>query len=329
MKTSLKPNITRLSDAVLDAETRIRPHIRETPLDRSHHLSEAGNCNAYLKLEHLQITGSFKLRGAMNKVLSLSAHDLEKGIIAASTGNHGMAVSFASHQRGVTPTIYMKNGASPEKVALITSFGGKAVFFGDNPVDAENRAREISQQSGQIFISPYNDPEVIAGQGTIGVEIHRQLSSADVVFIAVGGGGLISGVGSYLKAVNPKVKIVGCWPENSRVMYESIKAGRAIDYPEQPTISDSTAGGVEEGAITIELCREVMDDSVLVSEAQIFDAMKLIMQKERWLIEGAAGVAVAGFLKRKEACAGKNVVIVLCGRNIPLDRLQAVFRGES
>jgi len=125
------------------------------------------------------------------------------------------------------------------------------------------------------------------------------------------------------------VKVVGCWPENSRVLYESIKAGRAIDYPEQPTISDSTAGGVEEGAITVDLCRQLIDDFVLVSEAQICDAMKLIIQKERWLIEGAAGVAVAGFLKHKTACVGKNVVVVLCGRNIPLEKLEAVFRAVA
>src|SRR5438270_4324366 len=205
---------------ILRVEGRIRPYVIETPLERSSYLSETGGADVYLKLEHLQHTGSFKLRGAMNKVLSLSERNLRSGIVAASTGNHGMAVSYAARQRGVSPTIYMKKGASPEKVALIQSFGGRAEFYGDNPVDAENKAREVSQQTGQVFISPYNDPDVIAGQGTLGLELHRQLKSIDAVFISVGGGGLISGIGSYLKSVNANVSVVGCWPENSRVMYE-------------------------------------------------------------------------------------------------------------
>ena len=326
-KTNVSGSSSELAKEVLQAEALIRPHVRETPLERSAHLSAAGDCQVYLKLEHLQHTGSFKLRGAMNKVLSLSSQDLKKGIIAASTGNHGMAVSYAARKRGVTPTIYMKKGASPDKVSLIKSFGGKAEFYGENPVDAENRARGISQQTGQIFISPYNDPQVIAGQGTLGVEIHRQLDPVDVVFIAVGGGGLISGMASYLKSVNPGVKIVGCWPETSRVMCECIKAGRVIEYPEQPTISDSTAGGVEKGAITLDLCSELIDDFVLVSEREILDAMRLILREERWIVEGAAGVAVAALLKHKSACAGKNVVALLCGRNITVDKMNTVFNS--
>src|SRR5438477_316260 len=196
MKTSLKPNIASLSDAVLDAETRIRPHIRETPLDRSHHLSSTAGANVYLKLEHLQHTGSFKLRGAMNKVLSLSPEELRKGVIAASTGNHGMAVSYAARQQGTTATIYMKQGAQAGKLELIRALGGTTVFHGDNPVHAENKAREVSRQTGQVFISPYNDPQVIAGQGTVAVELARQLPEIDAVLVAVGGGGLISGIGS-------------------------------------------------------------------------------------------------------------------------------------
>ncbi|HZR32629.1 MAG TPA: threonine/serine dehydratase [Terriglobales bacterium] len=324
-QTNPSGSSSHLVRAVLQAEKLIRPHIRETPLEPSAYLSDAANCEVYLKLEHLQHTGSFKLRGAMNKVFSLSPEQLKAGIVAASTGNHGMAVSYAAQKRGLTPTIYMKGGASPDKVALIKSFGGKAEFYGDNPVDAENHAREISRQTGQVFISPYNDPQVIAGQGTLGVEIYRQLDSVDVVFVAVGGGGLISGMASYLKSVKPGVKVVGCWPENSRVMYECIKAGRVIDFPEQPTISDSTAGGVEDGAITVDLCRELIDDFVLVSEREIVDAMHLILRHERWMVEGAAGVAVAALLKRKSAYSGKKVVPLLCGRNIPFEKMKAVF----
>jgi threonine dehydratase len=157
------------------------------------------------------------------------------------------------------------------------------------------------------------------------VELARQLPDLDAVFISVGGGGLISGIGSYLKAVNKEVKIVACWPENSRVMYECMKAGRVIEFPEQETLSDSTAGGVEEGAITLQLCRSLIDKSVLVSEADILAAMKLILEKERWMVEGAAALPVAAYLQQAKDYQGKNVAILLCGRNIPFKKLRAVL----
>ena len=310
---------------ILATEQRIRPHVLETPLERSHYLSQSGEAEVWLKLEHLQHTGSFKLRGAMSKLLSLSPQQLERGVIAASTGNHGMAVSYAARKLGAKATIYMKEGTLPEKVELIRSLGGATIFHGENPVHAENKAREISRQTGQVFISPYNDQQVVAGQGTLGVELARQLPEMDAVFISVGGGGLISGIGSYLKAVNRKVKIVACWPENSRVMYECMKAGRVIEFPEQETLSDSTAGGVEEGAITLELCRSLIDECVLVSEAAILAAMKLILEKERWLVEGAAALPVAAYLQQAKDYQGKNVAILLCGRNIPFKKLKAVL----
>ena len=310
---------------ILATEQRIRPHVLETPLERSHYLSQSGEAQVWLKLEHLQHTGSFKLRGAMSKLLSLSPQQLERGVIAASTGNHGMAVSYAARKLGAKATIYMKEGTLPEKVELIRSLGGATIFHGENPVHAENKAREVSRQTGQVFISPYNDQQVIAGQGTLGVELARQLPELDAVFISVGGGGLISGIGSYLKAVNRKVKIVACWPENSRVMYECMKAARVIEFPEQETLSDSTAGGVEEGAITLELCRSLIDECVLVSEAAILAAMKLILEKERWLVEGAAALPVAAYLQQAKDYQGKNVAILLCGRNIPFKKLKAVL----
>lgn len=309
------------------AEKRIREQVRETPLERSHYLSRTGGAEVYLKLEHLQHTGSFKLRGATNKLLSLSAEQLGGGVIAASTGNHGMAVSYAANKLGTRATIYMKEGTLPEKVELIQALGGTTVFYGENPVHAEAQAREAARQTGQVFISPYNDAQVIAGQGTLGVELERQLPGLDAVFISVGGGGLISGMGGYLKSVNRKVKIVGCWPENSRVMYECMKAGRVIEFPEEETISDSTAGGVEEGAITLQLCRRLIDDCVLVPEREIIAAMRLILEKERWLVEGAAALPVAAYLRQANNYAGQKVAILLCGRNIPTKKAREVIGG--
>ena len=311
---------------IRDAESRIRPHIRETPVEQSWFLSQEGGAEVYLKLEHLQHTGSFKLRGASNRLRTLPPAALAQGVIAASTGNHGMAVCYAARQLRTRATIYMAQNAHPAKLALIRALGGEVVFHGDNPVHAELQARRVAEQTGVAFVSPYNDPAVIAGQGTIGIELERQLGAVDAVFISVGGGGLISGISSYLKAVNPKVRIVGCWPENSRVMYECIRAGTVIEYPEQPTISDSTAGGVETGAITLDLCRSLIDDSVLVSEDEILRAMKIVLERERWLVEGAAGVAVAAYRKRKDAYAGKRVVLLLCGRNIAPEKAQKIWQ---
>lgn len=314
---------------VLQAEKRIRAYVRETPVDYSHALSRLTGANVYLKLEHLQHTGSFKLRGAMSKTLSLSPSERKRGVIAASTGNHGMAVCYAARQVGIKATIYMAPGVAQVKLAMIRALGGKPVTYGSNPVDAESRARQVAEQSGVPFISPYNDVKVIAGQGTLGVELHRQLDTLDAVFISVGGGGLISGAASYLKSVKPKTMVIGCWPRNSRVMYESLRAGRIIEFPERPTISDGTAGGVEPGAITLDLCRLLIDDHALVTEDEILRALNLLLTRERWLVEGAAGVAVAGFLRQKRKYAGKTVVLVLCGRNISAEKAREVAAARS
>ncbi len=310
---------------ILEADARIRPLVRQTPLDSSLSLSELTGCDIWLKLEHLQHTGSFKLRGATNKILSLYYDELERGIITASNGNHGIAVCHAARRVGVAPRVFMRHGVSEAKLSLIRLLGGEPVFYGNDPLEAELKARETAQESGQVFISPYNDAQVIAGQGTLGVEIHRQLADVDGVFVAVGGGGLISGIAAYLKAVSPRTRIVGCWPKNSPVMHECLKAGKIFDCPELPTISDSTAGGLEPDSMTLALCRDLIDDHVLVSESEIKDAMRLLIEKERWIVEGAAGVALAALLKEREKFAGKRVVVLLCGRNIAAEKLREIW----
>jgi len=308
------------SRQIIEAESRIRAHIRETPLDFSFHLSSLTGCNAHLKLEHLQHTGSFKLRGATNKILSLNPEQLRQGVIAASTGNHGRGVCYAARAVGTQATIYLPRDVSQSKLVLMQHLGGHLVPEFDDCLAAEVQARKDATTQGKVFISPYNDLEVIAGQGTIGVELARQLDRIDAVFVAVGGGGLIAGIGAYLKSVSPNTRVVGCWPENSRVMYECLRAGRIIEFPEEPTISESTAGGVEEGSVTFPLCQLLIDDHVLVSETGIRAAMRLIAEKEHWIIEGSAGVAVAAFLKVQENYRKRNVIIVLCGRNISARR---------
>ena len=179
------------------------------------------------------------------------------------------------------------------------------------------------------YVSPYNDADVVAGQGTVGEEIHRQADRLDAVFVALGGGGLIAGVGGYLRAVWPDIEVIACSPEHSPVMHASLEAGHIVEMESRPTLSDATAGGVEAGAITFELCRATVDRSVLVSEDEIAAALRLVIEHHHTLIEGAAAVAVAGFLRERERLAGKRAAIVLCGANIGNDTLLEVLGGSA
>lgn len=313
-------------ESILAAERRIRGHVRETPVEDSPALGEMAGCQVFLKLENLQRTGSFKLRGATNKLRSLTDLDRSRGVVAASTGNHGMAVACAARDLSCRAMIYVPDNAVESKVETIRAFGAEVVRHGDDCVKAEIAARSHAVDHDMAFISPYNDPEVVAGQGTIGHELEHQIEGGiDAVFISLGGGGLIAGVGGYLKTVNPDVRVVACSPENSPVMHESLRAGRILELPFEPTLSDGTAGGVEPGAITFDLCREIIDDSVVVGEAAIRDALRLVIGRHHTLIEGAAAVAVAGFLAEKDRYRGQKIVIVLCGANIDSRTLKSVL----
>lgn len=312
-----------MQDAVLAAYERIRPQIRETPLEESTELAEGQP--VYLKLEHLQRTGSFKLRGASNKIALLTPAQAAAGVVAASNGNHGMGVAAAAAARGIAAEVFVSSQVSPAKARRIEALGARLQCAGADPLAAELAARQAAEQSGRVFISPYNDLDVVAGQGTIGVELARQMPDLDAVFVAVGGGGLIAGIGAYLKATSPSTEIVGCWPENSPVMLECMRAGRVIDVAEKPTLSESTAGGLEPGSVTLDLCRRVIDRSVLVPEDGILAAMRLVLEKEHWVIEGAAALAVAAYLQEARRCAGRKVAIVLCGRNVSPKVLHRIF----
>jgi threonine dehydratase len=314
-------------DPVADCETaarRIAPHVRHTPVEASPILDEASGGRVHLKFENLQITGSFKLRGATNALLSLGEDERARGVVAASSGNHGLAVAHAAGIAGTQALIFVPRTAARSKVAAIESLGAEIRPVDGDPVQAELAARSHSEGHGRPYISPYNDLRVVAGQGTVGVELARDLSSVDVLFVSLGGGGLVSGAGGYLKAVE-NTRVVACSPANSPVMHESLKAGRILDLPSLPTLSDGTAGGVEADAITFDLCREVVDDSLTVSEDEIRAAMRLIIERHHTLIEGSAAVAVAGFLQTKERWADRDVVIVLCGANVDAEVLKSVL----
>lgn len=309
------------------AMKRIGDQTRLTPVEYSPAFSVASGAEVWFKLEHLQHTGSFKWRGALNRMLSLTPEERARGVITASNGNHGIAVCRAATLVGIRPTVCMRHGVSELRVDLIRRLGGEPLFYGEDPLEAETHARRLAASDGRVFVSPYNDEVVIAGQGTIGLELVGQLEAIDALFVAVGGGGLVSGIASALRSHGSKARIVGCWPSNSRAMYEALRVGRIIEVEERPTLSDSTAGGIEEGSITFPLCWEAIDDSVLVSEEEIAQAMRLVADQERWMIEGAAAVAVAAFLKSRDRWRGRRVVILLCGRNIATDRFIEICHG--
>jgi threonine dehydratase len=296
-----------LRTAIPRVEAAIRPWIVETPL-------VASSLGPFFKLEHQQHTGSFKARGAFAKLLDLTPGERAAGVLAASTGNHGAAVAYAARALGVPARIVVPRGANPRKLAAIAGLGGSLEEHGADSAEAEVFARREAARLGRPYVSPYNDPVVIAGQGSIGVEIDRALPGVDEIFIALGGGGLLAGVAAWLKGRNPAVRVVGCSPENSAVMIASLRAGRILALASKPTLSDGTAGGLEADAVTFPLCRDLADECVTVTEAEILDAMRRVYDSHGWLVEGAAGVAFAGY--RRAGRRGRRSVVILCGGNV-------------
>lgn len=314
-----------LQQAITEAHTALRPQVAVTPLTLSSRLSALSGCEVYLKCEHLQHTGSFKYRGASNKLRLLDPAQRQRGVITASSGNHGQGLALAGQALGVPVSVYTTTQASSYKLEAMRALGAEVISLDLDPLGAELEAGRQAQLQGKPYVSPYNDYQIIAGQGTVGMELFEQQPELDAVFVAVGGGGLISGIAAALHGLSAKTRIVGCWPANSPALHASLAAGRIIEVDEEETISDGTAGGVEPDSVTLGLCQRLLSQSVLVSEAQIKAAMREVAASERWIIEGAAGVAMAGMLALAEEYRGKKVAVVLCGRNIVLEKyLEAI-----
>ncbi|NPD89070.1 MAG: threonine/serine dehydratase [Asgard group archaeon] len=314
-----------LVEEALKAEKRIRKYIIETPLQYSQFLSKAGDCEVYLKLENMQTTGSFKIRGAMNKILSVLDEKKDVEFVTSSSGNHALAFAYSTDKLGLKGTVYLPEYTSKAKIEALQHYNLEINFYGDDCVKTEKYARKVAEKNNSVFISPYNDYKIIAGQATIAVELERQLRMIDSILVPIGGGGLISGVGSYLKEIKTDAKIIGCQPENSAVMYESIKAGKILDIPSKPTISDGTAGGIEENSITYDLCKKYVDDYILLSEESIMDAIRLVIDKHQILVEGAGALSIASFLKHKKKFKKQNIVLVISGSKISLDVLKEIL----
>ncbi|MCR9247005.1 MAG: pyridoxal-phosphate dependent enzyme [bacterium] len=316
--------IRPLALAVEAAAERIAPHVYRTPTVASPWLSEACGAEVRLKLENAQRTGSFKIRGATNALLVLDESQRRRGVIAASSGNHGLGVATAANELGIAATVYVPTTTPAAKRSAIERAGAEVVVFGPDCVDTEREARRAALESERHYLSPYNDLDVLEGQGSIAVELVEQWPEVERVYVAVGGGGLIGGMAAWAHDRRGDLEFVGCSPVNSPAMAECVRAGRIIDVRCAPTLSDSTAGGVEADAVTFPLCRDFVHRYLEVNEDPIADAVRGALEHQHQLLEGAAGVAIAACLADCRVPRRPSAVIA-CGGNLPLATLRQLL----
>ncbi|MDP4756957.1 MAG: threonine ammonia-lyase [Sphingorhabdus sp.] len=300
-------------DHVRAAHARIRDSIVETPTLHSQTLSKLTGANIYLKFENLQFTAAYKERGALNAILLLSEEQRSKGVIAASAGNHAQGLSYHGTRLGIPVTIVMPVPTPTVKVMQTESVGGKVVLFGETFDDAYKYARQLEAEQGLTFVHPFDDPNVAAGQGTVALEMLESIPSLDMLVVPIGGGGLLSGMGTAARALKPDIGLIGVQAELYPSMYALLK------NVEMPCEGDTLAEGIAvkiPGAFTSEVIRELVDEIVLVSEAELETAVSLLLQIEKTVVEGAGAAGLAAVMANPEIFAGKNVGIVLCGGNI-------------
>jgi len=311
---------------VLEANERCKGHLSPTPLEYSMYLSKEIEGEVWLKLDSMQRTSSFKFRGALNKILSLTELELDKGIVSASTGNYALAVAEAMAIRNRRATIYVAEDIEPSRLALLRAHGLDLVVHGEFAWDAEKEARRVAGEEDKIYVSPYNDPIVVGGQGTCGYEISKQLPDLDAALFACGAGGLLTGSAGWLKSHNPDVEAFGVSPENSPVMYESMRTNRMVEMETYPTLADTCGGGVDLDSITLELCQRYVEEIVLLTESEIEQSIRLLFEQHRLVVEGSGALGVGGLLKRRERFKGKKVVAVVCGRNVDLEVFKRIIQ---
>ena len=304
-------------DAVRRARDRIVGTARRTPLERSRWLSDEHRRNVFLKLECFQLTGSFKLRGAMAKLSALTPKERARGVLTVSAGNHGLAVAHCCEVLGLSATIVVPESASRAKVEAIKRYPVALIERGANYDDAERAAREMESETGATFVSPYNDSDVIAGQGTIGLEILEDAPGLDAIIVPVGGGGLLAGVAIAAKTVNPRIQIYGAEPMTSPTMTAALQAGRIVEIEEQDTLADGCAGNIEPGSITFPIIQTLVDGIILVSEEAIRNALAKTAREEHIMIEGSAAVSIAAL--EDSRLTGTSAGAIVSGRNISLD----------
>ncbi|HDX9689460.1 TPA: bifunctional threonine ammonia-lyase/L-serine ammonia-lyase TdcB [Bacillus thuringiensis] len=298
---------------------------RKTPLVKSFYLTSKTGGEIYLKLENMQLTGSFKFRGAFNKISQLTNEEKERGVIACSAGNHAQGVALSSHLLKIKSKIVMPTSAPQAKVDATRGYGSEVILYGDTFDDAKAKCEEIIKETGETYLHPYDDVEVMAGQGTIGLDILDDMWDVDTVIVPIGGGGIISGIAVALKSFNPSINIIGVQAENVHGMKASYDAGEIVSHYNAPTIADGCAVKIP-GNLTFEIVKKLVDDIVTVSEEELEVAMKDLLQRGKAFVEGAGALATAALLAGKvdKYVQGKKVVAVISGGNVDLKRISSV-----
>lgn len=308
---------------IIAAQATLKGIIKETSLLHSKSFSRLGDCDVFMKLENLQTTGSFKVRGAYNKIAHLSEKERNSPVVAASAGNHAQGVAYSSTKLGVKSTIFMPSFTPPLKAIATRHYGAEVILAGDSFDDAFQISQEYCKEHKGTYIHPFNDPLIIAGQGTVGIEIFQQLPEMDVIIVPIGGGGLISGIAIALKTLNPKIKIIGVEAEAAASMSASKKANSAITIPHATTIADGIAVK-RPGDLTLALVQKYVDDIVTVSDEEIALTTYLMLERTKMLAEPSGVASVAAILFKKADFTGKKVVPVVSGGNINMSILEQI-----
>lgn len=306
------------------AAKRLEPTIHRTHIEKSKTFSELAGAEVYLKYENQQKTGSFKIRGASNKIAALAERGEVKSVVASSAGNHAQGVAYAAHVHNIPATIVMPKAAPIAKVQATEGYGAKVVLCGDCYDDAYNKALEICESEGATFLHPFNDPEVIAGQGTIGFEILQDLPTVDIIIVPAGGGGLLAGVAACVKQVNPRVKVIGVQAEGADAIARSFHEKKTVSLDSVSTIADGIAVKTP-GDLTLELIQKYADDVVTVSDAEISAAILLLMERTKQIVEPAGATPLAAVLNGKIDAEGKRVVCLMSGGNIDVSFVHKII----
>ena len=311
---------------ITEAQETIRKFIKKTPLVHSRFLSDYCDGEVYLKLENQQVTNSFKIRGAFNRLSQLSPEERKQGVVTASSGNHAQAVALAAEHLQLAATIIVPKNVSKAKLNKIKKYDVNLVLKGDYS-EVEPIAIDLARKERLTYISPYNDEGIIAGQGTVGLEIFEELDHVDVITVPIGGGGLISGIAIVANLTNSNVQVVGVQPKASPVMYESLKAGTLVEIVEESSLAEGLIGNLEKDAITFEMIQQHVDKIFVVKEKTIRDAIKLLYTQEQQVTEGSGAISIAPILENKEWFKGKTTVAVISGGNIEKTLFQEII-GE-
>jgi len=308
---------------VMDAEKILRGVVKKTPVEHSRMFSEMSGNDVYLKLENLQTTGSFKLRGAYNRIYHLTDEEKERGVVASSAGNHSQGVAYAAKLLGVKATIFMPIFTPPSKIIATKSYGAEVQLYGETYDDAYKKAIEFTEKNNRVFIHPFNDPYVIAGQATIGLEIFEQIKDIDAVVVPIGGGGLISGIAFALKSLNSKIEIIGVEAEGAQSMKLSVEKGEIVPLVNLDTIADGIAVKIP-GPLTFDMVKVYVDDLVTVNDEEIAKAMYLLLTRNKIVAEPAGAVSLAAILSEKIKMKGKRVCALISGGNVDYNLLNQI-----